>query len=492
MTFAVGVDIGSQSVKAVLLDDSGNVRAQAGSPVSIVHPAPAWAEQDPRSWESALEAVVAALLRDAHLSAEDVSVLALACQVDSVVPIDASGDPVGPAIIWLDGRAEVQADRLRNGVGARRLHEITGLVADPSHTGPKIAWLGDERPEVFAAAVAFPPAAGYLVRRLTGRLVIDHANASSSLLYDIERRSWSDELLRAVGVTPEQLGEIGESRDVAGTLTSEAARRLGLSTRCQVLVGTGDDHAGAIGAGVIEPGLIGDMTGTAEPVTTCSPFPVRDDQSLLETHAHAVAGQYLIENPGFVSGGSILWLARDVLDLTQGEVLALAETAAPGADGVLFIPALSGSMAPRWNGAMRGTFAGLSMATSRASLARAVVEGCCHALRDITDRFAAIGLDTSEIRVVGGGARSTGWLQVKADVTGRPVRAVRVVEATALGAALLAAVAAGTFSDLGEAVKTCVVTADEPILPRPAAEAVHAEAYQRYRALFDGVEGALA
>ncbi len=433
MGFAVGVDIGSQSVKGVLLDGAGRVRAEAGSPVSIVHPAPAWAEQDPRSWEAALADVVGSLLRDAGLAPGDVSVLCLACQVDSVVPVDGAGEPVGPAIIWLDRRAEAQAVRLRDAVGAERLHEITGLVADPSHTGPKIAWLRDERPEVFAAAAAFPPAAGYLVRRLTGRLVLDHANASSSLLYDIERRAWSGELLDAAELTAGQLGEVAEAADVAGPLTAEAAERLGLTTACRVLVGTGDDHAGAIGAGVVAPGLIGDMTGTAEPVTTCSPLPLRDSLQVVETHAHAVAGQYLVENPGFVSGGSILWLAREVLQLTQGEVLALAETAAPGAGGVLFLPALSGSMAPRWNGAMRGSFAGLSMATTRQELARAVVEGCCFALRDVTDRFSRLGLDTSEIRVVGGGARSAGWLQAKADVTGRPVRAVRVVEATAHG-----------------------------------------------------------
>jgi xylulokinase len=276
MGFAIGVDVGSQSVKGVLLDGAGEVRAQAGSPVSIVHPAPAWAEQDPRSWEAALADVVGALLRDAGLAPGDVSVLGLACQVDSVVPVDAGGDPLGPGIIWLDRRAEAQTARLRDGVGAERLHRITGLVADPSHTGPKIAWLRDERPEVFAAAAAFPPAAGYLVQRLTGRLVVDHANASSSLLYDIDRRCWSEELLEAAGLSAAQLGEVAEAADVAGPLTADAAGRLGLTTACLVLVGTGDDHAGAIGAGVIAPGLIGDMTGTAEPVTTCSPLAVRD------------------------------------------------------------------------------------------------------------------------------------------------------------------------------------------------------------------------
>jgi xylulokinase len=492
MSFALGVDVGSQSVKGVLLDDSGCLRAGASAPLSIAHPAPAWAEQEPRSWESALETVVGKLLHDARVAPSEVSVLCLACQVDGVVAVDAAGEPIGPAVIWLDRRAEAQADHLRDQVGADRLHQITGLVADPSHTGPKIAWIREELPDVFAAAVAFPPVAGYLVQRLTGRLVIDHANASSSLLYDVTERRWSEQLLDVVGVAPHQLGDIGESGDVAGTLTPAAARRLGLTTDCVVLVGTGDDHAGAVGAGVIRPGLVADVTGTAEPVATCSPLPVLDDQGLLETHAHAVANQYLIENPGFVSGGSIMWFARDLLDVTQAEALALAARGRPGADGVIFVPALSGSMAPRWNGAMRGAFAGLSMTTDRASMARAIVEGCCYALRDITDRFAALGLDTSEIRVVGGGARSRDWLQTKADVTGRPVRAVQVEEATALGAALLAAVACGTFADLDEAVKACVVCADEPIRPRAEHEAVYADAYGRYRALFDGIEGALA
>lgn len=492
MGFAVGVDVGSQSVKGVLLDDSGGTRASASEPLSTSHPAPAWAEQDPHAWEVALAGVVRRLVADAGLEPADIQVLCLAAQVDGVVPIDVGGRPLAPAIIWLDRRAEAQAAWMADRVGAERLRSITGLTVDPSHTAPKILWVREQQPDVARAAGAFPPACGYLVRRLTGRLVVDHANASSSLLYDVERRAWSQELLDVTGITAAELGEVAEAGDVAGPLTAEAAELLGLTTGCLVLVGTGDDHAGSLGAGVVVPGLVADVTGTAEPVATCSAVPVLDPSGLVETHAHAVPGHYLVENPGFVSGGSILWLARDVLGTTQAEVLALAASVEPGAGGVLFLPALSGSMAPRWNGAMRGAFAGLSMATTAASLARAVVEGCCFALRDVTDRFGELGLDGTEIRVVGGGARSVDWLQAKADVTGKPVRAVRVPEATALGAALVAAVACGTFADLDEAVKSAVVTDAEPYVPDPATAEVYADAYRRYRALFDGVEGALA
>jgi xylulokinase len=491
MGAVIGVDVGSQSVKGLLLDDTGLVRAAAGAPLGMSHPEPGHAEQDPREWEAALETVVHKLVSDSGLAGGDVSVLGLGCQVDGVAPVGDGGIPLAPAIIWLDRRAEAEAAWLRECVGAEQLAATTGLVPDPSHIAAKILWIQRHQPQVWATAIAFPPVAGYLVGRLTGRLSIDHANASSTMLYDVTRRDWDADLLGAVGVTAKQLGTIHESVDVAGSLTQDAAHRLGLSTRCQVLVGTGDDHAGAIGAGVIAPGPVADITGTAEPVATCSTTPVRDPDQLVETHAHAVAGQYLVENPGFVSGGSVLWLARTILGVSQAEILQLAEAGPPGAGSVRFLPALSGSMAPRWNGRMRGAFAGLSMSSGPAELARAVVEGCCFALRDVTDRFDALGLNVDEIRVVGGGTRSPGWMQMKADVTGRPVRAVEEREASAMGAALLAAVAGGVFVDLAEAVARSVTLATEPFLPTAAHEGLYLDAYQQYRTLFDGVEGAL-
>lgn len=492
MAHVIGVDVGSQSVKGLLLDPDGTPCADACAPLAIAHPRPGEAEQDPRSWTDALAVVVRELVRGAGIAPGEVTALNLACQVDGVVAVDARGTALAPAIIWLDRRAELQTAQLLDRVGAERLFAVTGLVPDSSHTAPKILWLRAATPDVYAGAAAFPPVAGYLLQHLTGVLALDHANASSSLLYDVTARKWSAELLAAAGLTAQQLGEIREATDVVGTLTTDAAAALGLTTRCQVLVGTGDDHAGAIGAGVIAPGPVADVTGTAEPVAVCAQQPVFDAGGLVETHAHAVPGRYLVENPGFVSGGSTLWLARNVLGVQQGEVLELAGTAAPGCAGLLFVPALSGSMTPRWNGRMRGAFAGLSMAHGRAELARAVLEGCCFALRDITERFTELGLGTGEIRVVGGGRRSATWMQIKADVTGRPVRGVDVAEATVLGAALLAGVAAGTFGDLENAVARCVPMSGTTYEPDPHTHALYDEAYGCYRALFDGVEGALA
>jgi xylulokinase len=457
----------------------------------MTHPQGGWAEQDPRDWDEGLRVVVAQSLASAGVSGAEIAVLCLACQVDGVVPLARTGQPLGPGIIWLDRRAHEQATSMVRRVGAQRLFELTGLVPDESHAGPKILWLREHESATFEHAAAFPPVAGYLLYGLTGRLALDHANASSSLLYDVHARQWSSELLDAFDLDEHHLGEILRASEVAGTLTSGAAERLGLSSDCAVLVGTGDEHAASIGAGAVSAGVITDVTGTAEPVTVASWSVVLDHDRLVETHAHAIDDAYLIENPGFVSGGSTLWFARDVLQVSQSAFFQLADDAPAGAEGVLFVPALSGAMTPTWNGAMRGVFAGLAMPHTSATMARAVLEGCAYALRDVTDRFESLGLGHGEIRVVGGGAASSTWMQIKADVTRRPVRRVLVNEATALGAALLAAVAAGTFRSLQDAVNRAVALAPEPFVPDVRRQSIYAEAYARYRALYRGVEGAL-
>ncbi|MGC1420470.1 MAG: FGGY family carbohydrate kinase [Acidimicrobiales bacterium] len=490
VTYVIGLDVGSQSIKGVLLDPLGELVATASHALVMSHPFGGWAEQDSRDWDRGIAAVIGKLLANAEISGSEVGLLNLACQVDGVVPISSRGDALAPAIIWLDRRADEQAAAMAWSIGAAHLFEITGLVPDASHSGPKIMWLRDHQPEVFANAAAFPPAAGYLLRRLTNELAIDHANASSSLLYDLRTRQWSEELLEFSGLDVAKLGRIVEASDVIGPLSADAARAIGLSTSCVVLAGTGDEHAGSIGSGAITSGIITDVTGTAEPVTVASKVLVLDYEGLVETHAHAMRDYYLVENPGFVSGGSTLWLAEKVLKIKQAELFDLAGAAPAGCDGLLFLPALSGAMTPRWNAHMRGAFAGLAMSHASSDMARAVLEGCAFALRDVTDRFLSLGLGGDEIRVVGGGAAIDLWMQIKADVTGRPVRRVLVKEATALGAALLAGVAAQTFHDIEDAAARTVTLAQEPCLPDPSKKSLYDDAYGRYRSLFDAVEGA--
>ena len=463
----------------------------ASAPCAMRNHAPGWADQDPHDWERGIELVVRHLVSAANLAPPDVSHLGLACQVDGVVPVGRSGRPLRDCIIWLDRRATQQAQNLADEIGADRIFATTGLNADASHIAPKIMWLRDHEPAVYAEAAVMAPVAGYLLGWLTGTVAQDHANASSTLLYDLRLRKWSPEMLNASGIDPDQLAQIRPSHEIAGKLRASVASLLGLSTDCLVVVGSGDEHAASLGAGAVLPGTVTDVTGTAEPVTAVASGLVFDEERLVETHAHAVDGAWLVENPGFVSGGSTLWLSCTLLGTAQGELFDRASEVPPGADGVLFLPTLSGATAPRWNDRIRGVLAGLALNHDRRHLARAVLEGCAFALRDIVTRLDEMGLGGDEIRVVGGGGRSPLWMQIKADVTGKSVRAVLNMEPTALGGAMLAGIGAGMFANAEDAVARLVELAPTPVVPQPSAAEVYEEAYRRYRALFDAVEVAL-
>jgi len=491
MGYVIGADVGSQSVKALLMDSEGVEVGAAAVECDMHHPAAGWAEQDPLDWRRALAGAVRTVTSAAGVAPGAVDALALACQVDGLVAVGADLEPLRPAIIWLDRRATTQSAALCAAVGEHELTSRTGLNPDASHTAPKAMWLRDAEPEIYAKTRWLAPVAGYLTGWLAGEVVQDHANASSTLLYDLEGRAWALELVAHAGLDAEKLPPIRPAADVVGELRSEAADALGLTRRCRVVVGTGDDHGAALGAGAVLPGIVVDITGTAEPVAVPSTELVLDESRVVETHAHAVENLLLVENPGFVSGGSTRWLAG-MHHVPQSDLFELAEQVPAGADGVLFLPALSGSTAPRWNDRMRGAFAGLAMNHDLRHLSRAVLEGCAYALRDIVDRFTAMGLDGDEIRVVGGGARSQAWLQIKADITDRTMRALVGDAATSAGAAMLAGIATGAFADVGEAVSRCVRLAAEPVLPRPETRETYADGYARYRRLYDGIEEALA
>lgn len=487
MGFLIGLDVGSQSVKACVLEDTGRRLATASAPCALSFPAGGWAEQDPVDWQQAIIRATNESCREAGVRSTDEVTIGLACQVDGVVAADADHRPLRPAIIWMDRRASAQSAALAQAVGVDRLRTITGLNPDSSHSGPKMMWLRDHEPDHYRDARWLASVGAYLNGWLTGTTVHDHANASSSLLYDLQTRDWSSELAELAGLDRLQLPAIAAAHDEIGTLRPELADQMGLGVRTRVVCGTGDDHGATLGAGGTAPGTLVDVTGTAEPVAAPVAVVTIDPQGVVETHAHAVDGMLLLENPGFVSGGSTRWLA-ELTGRTQADLLAAAPRAPVGSGGVLFVPALSGSMAPRWNDDIRGCFVGLSLDHGVAQLARAVLEGCAYALRDIVDRLHALGAGAAEMRVVGGGARSDLWLQIKADVTGRPVRRVLGDCATSTGAAMLAGIAARAFPDLEQAVVACVELDAEPVLPDPHATASYQERYGAYRALFDTIE----
>lgn len=489
MSLVLGVDVGSQSVKAVLVDDGGTVVGAGAAGLTMVHQHDGWADQDPQAYCTALRDAVRAAT--AQVDPAQVVAIGLGSQVDGVIACDTAGTALRPAIIWLDKRATEQCDRLVAAVGEQALVECTGLVADASHSAPKMMWIREHEHPVWQRTAMLAPVGSYVLHQLTACHAQDAANASSTMLYDVTRGAFDTGLCAAAGLDPAMFPPIRPSTEVVGTLLPAAAAELGLPATCAVVVGTGDEHAASVAAGAIEAGVVVDVTGTAEPVTTVAAAPVRDPLGLVETHGHAVPGSWLVENPGFVSGGSTLWLGSGVLGVAQAEVFERARQAPPGSDGVLFVPALSGSTAPRWNARMRGGLFGLAMNHTSAHIARAVLEGCAYALRDIVERLEALGLGHGEIRIVGGGARDDLWATIKADVLGRPVRRVLTKEATAVGAAMVAGVGVGMFADFA-AASVAVHIDPVAIEPDPATKAHYADAYGRYLAAFDAVESALA
>ncbi len=484
----IGCDIGTQSCKAVAIDAAGQVLARATAGYQVLHPHPGWAEQDAATWEQALDQVITSVAAD--VGPERVAALGIAGQIDGIVAVDAKDAALAPAIIWMDRRATAETTDLANRWGAAAMRRRTGLAIDASHGAPKIAWLARARryareapPDAYLLPVS------YLVARLTGSRVVDPAAASSSLLLDLGTGDWADDLLDDLGMTRASMALIRPAASVAGQIRVTVADRLGVRQGVPVMVGTGDEHAACLGAGVLDPGLVCDITGTAEPVAAVATTPEVDPTGLLETHPHAVPDRWLIENPGFVSGGSTRWLADAVLGVPERDLFQLAAAAPVGADGLVFVPALGGAVTPRWNDRARGTFHGLRLGHDRRHLARAVLEGCAFALRDVVDGLEAMGLTADgRIRVVGGGARDDLWVRIKSDVTGRPMERVTEPEVTAFGAALLAAAGVGWFRDAASAARATVVPMPHVELPDPGHHAQYMDAYDRYRRIYDALE----
>ncbi len=495
--YVIGCDVGTQSVKAALMGFDGAVLAEASAEYAVHYPQPAWAEQRAEDWLNGLCEAIGELRQRYPFDPAHVHAICLATQVDGVVALARDGEPLRNAIIWMDRRATAECEQAARRMSPEAMFACSGLNLDASHVAPKIHWLAQHEPATYARANCFLLPGSYLAYALTGELAVDYSNASSSLLMNVSQRTWSDALCSAFEIDVQRLAPIFPATQRLGTLRPALAMRLGLSSRTQVMVGCGDEHAACVGAGVITPGVICDIAGTAEPVCAASPHPIFDATHLVETHCHADPALWLIENPGFVSGANYRWF-RDEFGAHEMSLAAaqggsayallneLAAPVPPGAQGLIFLPCLMGAMTPTWNANARGTFFGLTLAHTRGHMLRALLEASAYAVRDICDRMRDMGLPTNELRVVGGGAKGQLWRQIKADVTGLPVTVPEWTECTAIGAGMLALVGVGAFASPSEAAAQ-VVRIRERIDPRPHLRALYQESYELYRATYDAL-----
>jgi len=475
----LGIDIGTQSLKAVVLDDGLEMLGSGGVPYSASFPRPGWAEQDPQSWLDALGPAIAAALDEAGLGPLDIRGLAVCGQLDGCVPTGADGEALGPALTWMDRRGAPEIV----GIDPALVQARCGLVLDATHMGGKIAWLSrhfERRNEV----ATWHQQVSFLVAALTGRRVMSGSLASTTMLYDVTRGAWDEDLAALFGVSTAQLPEIAPETEVAGGLTATGAALTGLPRGLPVAVGTGDDFSNPLGCGVNRSGTVAVSLGTAETVAALHAEPLIDAGLLVETHAYP-GGLFHIGNPGWLCGGAVRW-ASGLLGIgSDAEFSALAETAAPGCDGLVFIPALAGAMTPKWIAAARAGFIGLTASHGRAHLARAVLEGTAFAMRDIVDRLAEMGIDTGQLRLMGGGARSRVWCEIRASVVGRPTEVLQGTDASAIGAALLATVAAGMAPDLATASAGLQL---QLASVRAVPDERYDAAYGRFRAAFAALE----
>jgi xylulokinase len=473
-----GIDLGTQGVKVLLLDRGFRAVGRAFAAYPTRHPRPGWAEQDPWDWEQGFGRAMRQAVRETGAEPAAVEAVGVTGQLDGCLAVGRDGLPLHPCLIWMDRRATL---RLPQDTAAR-LRSEGGVNPDPGHLAAKASWLRDNV-SACADAACFHQPVSYLVARLTGERVWDHGLASISMLYSLARRDYEPAFLEAFGLARSQLPCIARAEQAAGALSKEGARLTGLRRGIPVAVGTGDDYASPLGAGMVEPEGAACISGTAEVVGGLAREPLLDPKGLVETHCYP-GGLYFVENPGWLSGGAVAWLAGTCGLGDPAGVARLAAGVPAGAEGVRFLPALSGAMAPEWIPAARGCFYGLTAAHGVGHLARALLEGCTFAMVDVVERLAELGVPAAHILLMGGAARDSTWAHIRADASGLPVLLAAEADSAPVGAVMLAAVASGLRADL-RACAAGLPGARERLEPDPRNRDVYDRAYRDYRLLFE-------
>jgi xylulokinase len=424
-------------------------------------------------------ATVAGACRDAR---HEIVGIGLTGQMHGSVFLDAAGDVIRPALLWNDQRTGPQCREITERVGAERLVDITGNPALTGFQAPKVLWLRDEEPANFdrVATVLLPK--DYVRMKLAGELATDASDAAGTLFLDLRKRAWSSEVLEALDVPAGWLPPVFESPELTGAVMASVASELGLPVDVPVAAGGGDNAAAAIGTAVTRDGVMSSSIGTSGVLFAHADDAAVDPSGRIHAFAHAVPGRYCLLAVTLSAGGSLRWW-REVTGLDYEELVAEAEAVAPGSEGLVFLPYLTGERTPHLDPMATGAFVGLTARHTRGHMTRALMEGVLFSLRDGMEIMRALEVRPIEIRAIGGGASSAVWLQLQADVYGAPVHRLAIEEGAAYGAALLGHVVAQTFADVEEATSV-VRTLDEATEPDPSAAAVYEETYGVYRTLY--------
>lgn len=489
----LGIDAGTSSAKAVLLDLSGNVCAVSQAEYPLYHLRPAWVEQDPEDWWRATCKAVREVLAKVHNGPERVQGLSVSSQAPTLLALDSSGRPLRPAMIWMDRRAEAEAAHLAELLGAQEIHRITGNRSDAFYVAARLLWLRNHEPEILKQTWKFAQVNGYINYKLCGLLTMDPAHAVLLQLRDYTTGGWSQAICSACGVDPAQFPDVMEAHHVQGEVTAEAARATGLRSGTPLMAGVVDSSAAALEAGVTEPGIAVEMTGTSTVVI------IPNDRGVTEpaliAMPHALPGIHLLLGAMVASGGCLRWFrdqfgqlsdhaahesGPDAYDLLTRQAAAIE----PGCGGVIFLPYMMGERSPLWHTNARGVFFGLSLATPKAAMVRAILEGAAFALRHNVEVAARAGAEIQEMRSVGGCSRSDLWNQIKADVLGMPLLLPRAAVGSPFGSAILAGMGTGAFPDVRKSLSE-MVHLDRRFEPNQANHEKYTRIYRVYRDIYE-------
>lgn len=489
----IGLDIGTTGCKATIFDAEGTVLAHASREYNIDIPQPSWAEQDPEQvWRMAYQAVGASYRSLGRT--EPVSAIGLSVQGEAIIPVGKSGEALRPAILGMDTRTVLQNDWLRERFGAEHLFHHTGMPVHTINTLPKLLWLKENEPDLWAKASQFLLYEDFMIRKLTGQAAISHCLASRTQLYDLKNGNWSQIILSAIDLDATRLAHIFPSGTAIGEIKAELVNEWGFPNRPQVVTGGHDQACGALGVGLVETGLSMVSTGTAEVVEVALDSPHLNkelQQGNISVYRHVVSGLYLAMTLNH-SGGLILRWFRDnfcqheksVAERTGADPYDLIfQSASDQPSSLLLLPHFAGSGTPHFDTKSKGALLGLTFATTRADVARAILEGLTFELRYNLEVLQKGGVCIKELRVIGGGARSQIWLKLKADITGIPVIMPKISEAASWGAAILAGVAVDIYDSPAAAVKQ-TLRFERTYQPNPNNRDQYEVRYHLYRQIY--------
>ncbi len=483
--YLLGIDIGTSSCKAALFDRNGKIVGQITKDYSVFYPHPGWAEQNPEDWWEAVCAAVRALISDHQIHPDEIAGIGVDGQSWSAIAIDKGGNVLTNTPIWMDTRAEECCAELDKQIGREAVFQVCGNPLMPSYTTPKVLWYQKHLPEVYQKADKILQSNSFIVYRLTGVISQDKSQGYGWHCFDMRQKDWDKALCQEMGIRPSLLPEMYSCHQIVGGVTKQAAQATGLTEGTPVVAGGLDAACGALGAGVLHAGETQEQGGQAGGMSICMEEYHADDRLILG--CHVVPEKWLLQGGTVGGGGTLRWFDREFGNGNFKQLDDLASKVSAGSDGVVFLPYMAGERSPIWNPDAKGVYYGLDFSKTKGHFIRATLEGVAYSLRHNLETAEQAGAAVGELLAVGGAANSKLWMQIKADVTGKPVKVPFADAATTLGAALLAGVGVGFYHDFEEAVNSTVSVTKE-YQPDMEKYAIYEQGYRTYLELYRRLE----